>query len=273
MTRQTAEGLRAVLAPKLNGSLAAAAALALQPMQQQVLFSSVAALLGNAGQANYAAANAALDAAAQLWQQAGVQAVSLQWGPWAGGGMATSAVAASLAAKGVGLVQPHSGMQLLGSLMCGSDSAAAVAAPLVALDWGCMLRPAQQRSPFFAELAPAAAPLAMAASEARPSAHSAPTVAAVQAQVLQLAAGVTGSSMDASDAFMSAGLDSLGEQWLHPEPAGSFWLDDCCSDEMCMPCYNCVILPLVPSIVCRCCRASQCSGRQVCCGASSNCHV
>jgi acyl carrier protein len=221
VARQTAGSLRSVLAPKLSGCLAADSALALQPVQHRLLFSSVAALLGNVGQANYAAANAALDASAQLWQQAGVQAVSLQWGPWAGGGMATPAVAASLAAKGVGLVQPRSGLQLLGDLISGSR-AAAVAAPLLALDWGRMLRPAQQRSHFFAELAPNGKAAAAPPAVLHTSQPAAPTVAAVQEQVLQLAASVTGSSMQSSDAFMSAGLDSLGAVELRNALAARF---------------------------------------------------
>lgn len=217
LARQTAASLRSVLAPKLSGCLAAASALSLQPLEHQVLFSSVAALLGNAGQANYAAANAALDTAAQLWQQAGLHACSLQWGPWSGGGMATPAVAASLAAKGVGLVQPHSGLQLLGSLLSSSRGAHAVAAPLVALEWGRMLRPAQQRSWFFADLVPAAPAAASAAEAARPSPPAAAataavlSVAAVLEEVLQLAGSATGSTMAPDEAFMSAGLDSLGE--------------------------------------------------------------
>lgn len=231
LAQQTAGRLRAALAPKLSGWQLAGAALAAQPLHQCLLFSSAAALLGNAGQANYGAANAALDAAAAWRQLQGGPAISLQWGPWAGGGMATAAVAARLAAKGVGLVQPQDGLHLLSDLLHGSSAAASAAlAPLVAVDWRRMLSPAQQHSAFFASLVPPAeassafggrrallpavdsspaGPLQLASTAAASAAG--PSIQQIQGQLLALVAGLIGSSMEPSAAFMSAGLDSLGE--------------------------------------------------------------
>jgi hypothetical protein len=229
LPKQSAASLRAAAAPKLAGQTTAVRYLQYHPLHQLLAFSSVAALLGNAGQANYAAANSAMDAAAAVWQQQGVEAASLQWGPWAGGGMATPAVAAALAAKGVGLVRPAAGLQLLGRLLAGrspllrsssqphpypasssssSSTSSCVSAPLVAIDWQRMLRPAQRRSPFFAGLTATSHAQAAAAEAA---AAAVPSLAEVQAQVAALAGGVLGSdSLDPSLAFMAAGLDSLG---------------------------------------------------------------
>ena len=83
---QSAAGLRDALAPKVAALTAMGSAIGLLPLQHVALFSSVASLLGTAGQANYAAANAGLDAWAAAQQAAGGVATAVQWGAWSSTG-------------------------------------------------------------------------------------------------------------------------------------------------------------------------------------------
>ncbi|MET7671693.1 SDR family NAD(P)-dependent oxidoreductase [Micromonospora luteifusca] len=85
-----------VFAGKAQGAVRLAAALDGRKLSAFVLFSSASAVLGAAGQANYAAANGYLDGFAELLRIRGVPAVSIDWGPWtprAKGGLAATAAA------------------------------------------------------------------------------------------------------------------------------------------------------------------------------------
>lgn len=74
IANQTAAGMRAVFAPKAAGTRNLLRCSERAPLGAVQLFSSVAACLGSGGQANYAAANAAMDCMAHRQQvQACVQ--------------------------------------------------------------------------------------------------------------------------------------------------------------------------------------------------------
>ncbi|HEY8944596.1 MAG TPA: SDR family NAD(P)-dependent oxidoreductase, partial [Polyangiaceae bacterium] len=75
--------------PKVQGAWLLHRHLAAEQLDFFVLFSSVAAFAFTAGQADYAAANAFLDALARYRHGRGLPALSINWGPWAEAGMAT----------------------------------------------------------------------------------------------------------------------------------------------------------------------------------------
>lgn len=96
----TPEQFDRVAGPKVEGTWMLAQAMSAQPLDFFIAFSSIAAVLGSSGRAAYGAANAALDAVPSLVSRKPCAVLSIAWGPWAGGGMASSESLRELAAIG-----------------------------------------------------------------------------------------------------------------------------------------------------------------------------
>lgn len=88
---KTAEAAERVLAPKVQGTRALAAALEGEPLDFLALCSSTFAATGGVGQVDYCAANNFLDAFARHWSARGVRTISIGWDAWREVGMAAEA--------------------------------------------------------------------------------------------------------------------------------------------------------------------------------------
>nr|WP_274912459.1 type I polyketide synthase [Streptomyces sp. WZ-12] len=120
-----------VLAPKADAARHLDELTRDHPVTAFVLFSSMAGAIGGAGQGNYAAANASLDALAQLRVSEGLPGTSVAWGAWDQAGMATGDVVADrLARGGVGTMAPELALRALERVL------GAEVCPLIAdIDW------------------------------------------------------------------------------------------------------------------------------------------
>ncbi|OLF06420.1 hypothetical protein BU204_36395 [Actinophytocola xanthii] len=190
-----------------------------------VLFSSTAGVLGAAGQGNYAAANAYLDALAARRRALGRPATSVAWGPWAGDGMAAGTAVATAGASaavperlrrgGLTPLPPARAIAALRRAIEAGDTEVTVAD----VDWVrfapalAALRPA----PLLADLTGSADPAPVPGEPALADRLAALPEAQRERQVLDLLRAQVavvlghgdGSSVDADKPFRDLGFDSL----------------------------------------------------------------
>ncbi len=124
--------LRKVMAPKVQGAWNLHTLTRDAELDFFVLFSSAASLLGPPGAANYAAANAFLDALAWHRRAEGRPALSVNWGPWAELGFFTrSELQSYFAQYGVEAMSAADSLRALSSLLARSVTQAVV----LDIDW------------------------------------------------------------------------------------------------------------------------------------------
>ncbi|TKK75908.1 SDR family NAD(P)-dependent oxidoreductase, partial [Herbidospora galbida] len=211
----TGERLDAVLRPKADAAAHLHELTRELPLAAFVLFSSVTGVVGTAGQANYAAANAYLDALAAHRRASGLPALSLAWGLWEGGMGDTleAAARARWSRSGLPPLTEARGLELLDAALGAGDDAVLVPARV---DAGALRRRASAGplpAPLRGLVPPVRRKKAGSWTErvAALPAHERPR--AVAETVLTAVADVLGHSgstgIDPARAFRDLGFDSL----------------------------------------------------------------
>jgi len=122
-----------VLAPKVAGGWHLHQETKDRALEFFVSFSSIASLLGSAAQGNYAAANAFLDGLAHQLRRQGLPGLSINWGPWADGGMAAGMdrrARARWASAGIGEIATDRGLEMFEQLLASRGQVG-----VVPVDW------------------------------------------------------------------------------------------------------------------------------------------
>eukprot|EP01047_Picozoa_sp_COSAG01_P024482 COSAG01_NODE_1514_length_10054_cov_14.063586_1_plen_2421_part_10 len=111
-----------VMRPKVEGARLLDKLTRHLELSQFILFSSITALTASGGQSNYAAANAYMDGLAHNRIAHGLSALTFNWGPWTGVGMAAETTSRKWDAMGLGMITPADGVKALQSTLNWSAS-------------------------------------------------------------------------------------------------------------------------------------------------------
>ncbi|MBI2701341.1 MAG: SDR family NAD(P)-dependent oxidoreductase [Mycobacterium sp.] len=127
LPQQNLERFRTTLAPKAFAAWHLHRLTENDDLEFFIMYSSISSVLGSPGQANYAAANALLDGLVADRNAQGLTATSVNWGPWAKGGMAAShAARVNLGAQGLIPLDPTAALSALGELFAEGTGQATV---------------------------------------------------------------------------------------------------------------------------------------------------
>ena len=207
LLRQTVERFKKVMAPKVAGAWNLHLASQHLALDFFICFSSIASLLGSPGQANYAAANAVMDALAHYRHRQGLPALSINWGPFAEKGMAAKISERTMPESGITPMTPAMGWLAFKSLLGAARQLA-----VVPIEWSKFTNKSQI-PPFFAEFvtdkqegAILAHALRVQLKEAPASERQALLMAHLKEQVSQVL-GIE--QVHPSQGFFDMGMDSL----------------------------------------------------------------
>nr|WP_308401698.1 SDR family NAD(P)-dependent oxidoreductase [Streptomyces roseoverticillatus] len=216
----TPERMREVFRPKVDAVLNLHDGTREMDLAAFVVFSSVAGLVGSAGQASYAAANSFLDAFASYRRREGLPAISLAWGVWEQSGAMTDGLAeadrARMARSGVLPLPPEEGLRLFDAALASDE---AVLAP-VRIDTGALrageapavlraLVPAAARRTAQAAAAPSASSLAERLEGLPETERDKAVEDLVRAEVAAVLGHASAHAVRPEHAFQDLGFDSL----------------------------------------------------------------
>jgi acyl carrier protein len=137
-----------VMAPKIQGAWNLHTLTQNLPIDFFLLFSSTAAVLGSAGQANHCAANTFLDALAFYRRTQGLPATSINWGAWGEIGIAAQRqLLERIGSKGEESMAPQQAFQALEQLLWDSPVQVGVSS----INWSRYLSGQSATWPFFTD--------------------------------------------------------------------------------------------------------------------------
>ena len=206
-----------VMAPKVEGSWNLHTLTQKLPLDFFICFSSGVSLLGAAGQGNYAAANAFIDALAHYRQSLDLPGLSINWGPWANSGMAAtleSRERSRMAAQGLRMIAPKEGLEVLDKLLKQDTPQVGV----LPVNWSKFLQqfPINKVPKFFNALVPASRQSLEPQQQFLQQLEAAPIVerqalliAHVREQVAQVLGLNSPEQINLRQRFFDLGIDSL----------------------------------------------------------------
>jgi NADPH:quinone reductase-like Zn-dependent oxidoreductase/malonyl CoA-acyl carrier protein transacylase/acyl carrier protein len=127
LSQQDLDRFRTTLAPKAFGAFHLDRLTRKDKLDFFIVSSSVSSLLGSPGQANYSTANALLDGLVADRKAHGLPATGINFGPWGGGGMASSdAASANISAQGLLPLEPSAALGALAEVVANGTGQAIV---------------------------------------------------------------------------------------------------------------------------------------------------
>jgi acyl transferase domain-containing protein/acyl carrier protein len=224
LLEQTPARFARVLGPKVWGAWNLHHLTAGMPLDFFVIYASVAGLLGSAGQANHAAANAFLDALAHHRQAQGLPSLAIDWGAWSQVGAAARREESLRLQAGMGVIDPKRGLEILDYLFAANSAPnsapGAAQVGVLPVEWSAFAQSQHSAglSPFLArfqgESQPAPKQSAQASfldglAKAEPDKQVPLLMAHLQSQVAHILGHPTPAAIGTGQAFVELGMDSL----------------------------------------------------------------